>query len=345
MKRIAFLAASMLLLAACGSNDEEAEAAEPAPQIAYDGYSYVSNFVELDDGLRMHYLDEGAGDPVLMIHGVPTQAYLWRNVIPALSDSHRVLAIDLLNFGLSDKTEPLTPAQHSERVGQFIDALELEDVTLVIHDWGGPIGLGYAAANPENVKSIAFFETPVFPIPNIDAVPEEFAQNVLDPVAAKTSVIENNFLIECLVLTPGCGGSVREWTDAERDVYRAPFVDQDSREQLLLFPQHLPFLDNTNHPLYDPDGPGGEEPQESPSLAFVQNNMQYLFGSDIPKLYIYAQPGTIPNATAVVDELQSVMTNLEVDSVGSETAPALHFIQEDVPDELGAALSQFLDQQ
>ena len=112
---------------------------------AYEGYDYVSNYAVMPDGLTMHYLDEGEGDPIVMVHGLPTQAYMWRRVIPTVAEHGRVIAPDLINFGLSDKTDPVTPGQEVEYLTALIDELELDNVTLVLHDWGVAIGLAYAA--------------------------------------------------------------------------------------------------------------------------------------------------------------------------------------------------------
>ena len=126
-------------------------------QIAFERFPYNSNFLELSNGLNMHYLDEGSGDPIVLLHGVPTSSYLWRNVIPELAERGRVIVPDLINFGLSDKTEPLTFVEHGELITEFIENLGLEDLTLVGHDWGGPIGLTYAVDNPDNIEAIAYF--------------------------------------------------------------------------------------------------------------------------------------------------------------------------------------------
>ena len=136
----------------------------------------------------MHYLDEGTGDPIVLLHGIPTQAYLWRNMIPTLTEHGRVIAPDLINFGLSDKIEPLDVVQHIERVSQPIDTLDLRNITFVLHDWGGPFGLAYARNNPDRVRGLVFFETPAGPLPSMEGVPERFVTNVLHPETARESM-------------------------------------------------------------------------------------------------------------------------------------------------------------
>ncbi len=312
--------------------------------IAYDGFDYESNFVELSDGLKMHYLDEGAGDPVVMLHGLPTQAYLWRNVIPYVSNTNRVVVLDHLNFGLSDKTEPLTPKQHSERFAQFVDGLGLEDINLVLHDWGVGIGLMYAANHPDNVASITFFEGPFGPFPSIDSAPAGFIQAIAGPDSER-NIIENNFFIECWLLDPDCGGATtHECSEAEKTVYRAPVVNVEDRQQILLLPRYLPFLDTTGHPTWDTGGEGGDPATPVPDIEEFVKYAQYLQTDEVPKLFITGVPGLLPDGDQVAQELQSSYANLQTATVGSVENPVKHYIPEDAPDELGQAISDFLDQ-
>ena len=119
------------------------------------------------DGLRYHYLDEGAGDPLLLVHGNPTWTFYWRNLISAWRPRHRVVAVDHIGCGLSDKPAdyPYTIAQHSRNLGQLIETLDLKRITLVVHDWGGPIGLRTALAMPERFARLVILNTGAFPPP------------------------------------------------------------------------------------------------------------------------------------------------------------------------------------
>lgn len=113
------------------------------------------------DGHAMSYVDEGAGEPVDLVHGTPTWSFLWRDAIRALSRGHRVVAADDLGFGLSDKppAADYRPAAHARRLEALIDHLGLEGITLVVHDFGGPIGLHHALTRPENVRRVALLNT------------------------------------------------------------------------------------------------------------------------------------------------------------------------------------------
>jgi haloalkane dehalogenase len=123
-------------------------------------YPFAPHHLELDAG-RMHYVDEGQGPPVVLVHGTPVWSFLYRDLIRALSRTHRCIAPDHLGFGLSDKPEGFgyRPADHARNLRALIERLELRDITLVVHDFGGPIGLSYAVERPENVARLVVFNT------------------------------------------------------------------------------------------------------------------------------------------------------------------------------------------
>lgn len=123
-------------------------------------YPFASRTLQLPAG-TMHYIDEGEGDVILFVHGTPTWSFLYRNQIRALSQHYRCIAIDHIGFGLSDKPEQFsgTPQAHAHNLAQFIHALQLKNITLVVHDFGGPIGLSYAIQHPDNVARIVLMNT------------------------------------------------------------------------------------------------------------------------------------------------------------------------------------------
>jgi len=123
-------------------------------------YPFRSNYITTSYG-KLHYIDEGKGDVLLFVHGTPTWSFLYRNHIKALSKSYRCVALDHLGFGLSDKPENFigTPQSHANILRLLIERLNLKNITLVVHDFGGPIGLSYAISNPENVMRIVIFNT------------------------------------------------------------------------------------------------------------------------------------------------------------------------------------------
>ena len=133
-----------------------------------DLYPFRSQYLTLS-GWKYHYVDEGSGDPLVMLHGNPTWSFYYRALIAAFSPTHRVIAPDHVGCGLSDKPQAYsyTLAQHINNLEALLDALELERLTLFLHDWGGPIGMGYALRHPERVKRFVVFNTAAFPVSRI----------------------------------------------------------------------------------------------------------------------------------------------------------------------------------
>ena len=131
-----------------------------ASWIDRDEYPFQPHTLTVDGG-QMHYVDEGQGRPVVMVHGTPTWSFLYRHLIKALAGDFRVVAPDHIGFGLSDKPAdwPYRPRDHARNLGWLIESLGLEDITLVVHDFGGPIGLPYALERAENVRSLVIFNT------------------------------------------------------------------------------------------------------------------------------------------------------------------------------------------
>jgi haloalkane dehalogenase len=123
-------------------------------------YPFTSRWLATPHG-RMHYVDEGAGEPILFVHGTPTWSFEWRHVIRALAPRWRCIAPDHLGFGLSDRPSdvPYTPQAHAANLGRFVDALDLDELTLVVHDYGGPIGLPLAVERPERVKRLVIINS------------------------------------------------------------------------------------------------------------------------------------------------------------------------------------------
>jgi haloalkane dehalogenase len=128
-------------------------------------YPFKSNFIQFDIG-KMHYVDEGKGEPIVMLHGNPTWSFLYRHMIKGLSGKYRCIAPDYFGFGLSDNPKDWSylPKGHAEYITKLIDQLELKDITFVVQDWGGPIGLSYAVSNPSKVKRFIIVNTWMWPV-------------------------------------------------------------------------------------------------------------------------------------------------------------------------------------
>jgi haloalkane dehalogenase len=145
-------------------------------------YPFTSHFLQIEMG-RMHYIDEGSGEPIVMIHGNPTWSFLYRHLIKGLSKDYRCIAMDHIGFGLSDKPRNWSyyPEGHAKNLNQFIEKLDLKDITLVVQDWGGPIGLSYAISSPENVKRLIIMNTWMWSVKG-DPYYERFSKFMGGPV-------------------------------------------------------------------------------------------------------------------------------------------------------------------
>ena len=122
------------------------------------GFPYKSNYIDVKES-RLHYIDEGEGDPILFLHGNPTSSYLWRNIIPHLTVKARCIALDLIGMGKSDKPDiEYRFFDHVKYVEGFIKKIKLKNLTLVMHDWGSALGFHYAMRHERNIKGLAFME-------------------------------------------------------------------------------------------------------------------------------------------------------------------------------------------
>ena len=304
-------------------------------QLAYPGYSYESNFVGLPSGHQIHYLDEGPRDapPVLLLHGVPTSSFLWRDVIPELANDFRVIAPDLVNSGRSSRSAPLTVSQMSEAIGEFVGELGIANLNLGMHDWGIGVGMMYADANQDNINSLAFFEGPFQTIPR---VPPELLDFV-GAVTSESSVVEGNFFIrEFLPKT-----SAEPLTEQELATYAEPYEEEAVRRQTLQLARQLPFSNTDGHPFHDPDGDGPLPGQPSEEFDLFSSYVEYLADADVPRLLLVGDPALGPGPETL-PLYESTIPGLETAVVGDALAnPTFHFLQEDAPIALGQELNRF----
>ena len=281
-------------------------------------FPYESRFIEVD-GSKMHYVEEGEGDPILFLHGNPTSSYLWRNIIPYASEHGRAIAVDLIGMGRSDKPDiDYRFVDHARYVDGFIQALGLKNMALVIHDWGSGLGFHYAHRNPDNVRGIAFMEAIVRPTKWSDAnLMERFLfKRMRDPRKGDRMNIDRNFFIKRLLPMM----TSRKLTVEERAAYAAPYLEPASRRPIAQWPREIPF----------DDGPDDVHRIVSDYWAWLQE-------TDIPKLMLVATPGVIIKAK-VASALEAKLPNLERVDIGK----GKHYVQEDQPDAIGRALSDWL---
>ena len=283
--------------------------------------SYEKKFASVK-GKQIAYVEEGSGDPIVLLHGNPTSSFLWRNVIPELVESGRVIVPDLIGQGDSEKL-PVSegPERYSLEVAySYVDGLlesigANENVTLVIHDWGTGVGFLWAMRHPAAVKGVAYMEGIVKPVSWSDW--PESAVGIFKGFRSDKGedlILNRNMFIEGVLPS----SVIRPLSDTEMDAYRAPHLETDDRQPLLNWPRQIPI-----------EG----EPEDV--VALVNEYGAFMAASDIPKLFINADPGSIL-VGAQREFCRSWPNQQEV------TVKGLHFIQEDSPVEIGQAVANWL---
>ena len=273
------------------------------------------------NGKQMAYHEAGTGDPVVFLHGNPTSSYLWRNIIPHVSGMARCIAPDLIGQGDSDKLDDTGPdsyrfVEHREYLDGLLDQLDLGDrVTLVIHDWGSALGFDWANRHRDRVAGIVYMEAIVQPIgwEHFVGPSAELFRGFRSPAGEKM-VIEDNMFVEGVLPR----SVLRGLTEVEHDEYRRPFLEPADRRPTLTWPREIPI-----------DG----EPADV--VEIVQAYADWLASSDVPKLFVNAEPGVMLTGGAR-DFVRTWPNQTEV------TVPGLHFIQEDSPHEIGTAIADWI---
>jgi len=273
----------------------------------------------------MSYVDAGQGarEPngsVVFLHGNPTSSYLWRNIIPHVAPLARCLAPDLIGMGASGKNPSgsYTFADHMRYLDAWFDAvLPRENVVLVVHDWGGALGFDWARRHAARVRGIAYMETIVAPIASWDDWPEN-ARNIFQAMrspAGEKIILEKNVFVEGILP----GAILRKLSPAEHDAYRAPFREAgESRRPTLTWPRQIPIAG---------------EPKEVAEIAASYS--AWLAQSTVPKLFVNAEPGSILTGRQR-EACRRFPNQTEIAVKGA------HFIQEDSPNEIGAAVADFV---
>jgi haloalkane dehalogenase len=271
-------------------------------------------------GSRMAFVERGSGDPIVFLHGNPTSSYLWRNIVPHVRDLGRGIAPDLIGMGDSGKLPAGEPDRyslvgHQKYLDALLDTLGCRDhVTLVVHDWGSALGFDWARRHPEAVHGIAYMEAIVRPM-SMEEWPPRKAFEAMRSAAGEEMVLANNFFVEKILPR----SIIRSLSEEEMNEYRRPFASPgEDRRLTLTWPREMPL--------------DGEPPQV---VAVVDAYSSWLAGSPVPKLFINAEPGAIL-VGAMREYCRSWPAQREV------TVKGIHFIQEDSPNEIGAALRAWL---
>jgi haloalkane dehalogenase len=271
----------------------------------------------------MYYEDHGDGNPVALLHGNPTSSYLWRNVIPELTGQARCLAPDLIGMGRSGKPDiAYRFADHARYLDAWFDALDLDGVTLVGHDWGGALGFDWAARHPGRVRGIVFMETIVHPL-TWDDWPE-WARGTFQafrrPGEGEELILDQNLFVEQVLPN----AVLRALSEQELDTYRAPFTERASRRPTLVWPREIPV-----------DGAPADVATRVESYdAWLESS------TGVPKLLLTFAPGAIMTPPTI-RWCQDHMAALDVEHIG----PGLHFVQEDNGPAIGIAVARWREKQ
>ncbi|MAT62734.1 MAG: haloalkane dehalogenase [Dehalococcoidia bacterium] len=273
-------------------------------------------------GKEMSYLEIGEGDPIVFLHGNPTSSYLWRNIIPHVSQMGRCIAPDLIGQGNSDKLDDSGPdsyryVEQRKYLFELLKQIGVEsNVTLVIHDWGSALGFDWAMQNPDSVKGVCYMEAIVKPIESWDDWPEN-ARGIFQGFRSESGdemVLEKNLFVEGVLPA----AILRDLEEEEMNEYRRPFSEPgESRRPTLTWPREIPI-----------------EGFPEDVTEIVTNYAKFMAESAFPKLFINAEPGAI---------LQGKQREFcrQWKNQTETTVAGNHFIQEDSPDEIGSALSSW----
>lgn len=288
--------------------------APPLPQWLREMYPFQTRAIDLD-GLRLSFVDEGpaGAPPVVLLHGNPAWSFLYRNIIPRLSARYRVIAPDHIGFGLSDK--PRDPAyytldRHIQNFTALVRALDLKDLTLVLHDWGGPIGLGHAVGDPGNIARLVLMNTWAFVPPANYRLPRAL-RLARGPLGEFLVARMNLFVTRGLRM-----GTCRPVPGAVMDAYKFPFPDAASRAGVLAFPRMIP--------LREGDAAYARMLEVQNGLKSITAPVQILWGLRDP----------------VLTRLPAYLLR---DAFKNSSEPvflrhASHFIQEDAPEAVAAKI-------
>ena len=278
-------------------------------------------FAEIN-GSRMGYIDVGEGDAIVFQHGNPTSSYLWRNVMPHCEGLGRLIACDLIGMGDSDKLKPsgrdrYSFAEQREYLHALWDKLGLGNkVVFVLHDWGSALGFEWASRHRERLQGIAYMEGIVTPVTWADW--PENARRVFQGFRSESGeemVLTKNLFVEGVLPN----AIMRKLTDEERAEYRKPFANPgEDRRPTLSWPRQIPI-----------------EGRPADVVKVVEEYSRWLASSDVPKLFVNADPGSI-----LVGRQREVCRGWPNQT--EVTVKGTHFIQEDSPDEIGKAVADFV---
>jgi haloalkane dehalogenase len=267
-------------------------------------------------GSKMHYVEEGAGDPILFLHGMPTSSYLWRNIIPYITPLGRCIAPDLIGMGKSDKPDiEYSIFDHIKYIDKFIEILQLKKLTIIMHGWGSIIGFDYALRNEKNCKGLAFYEAYLRAF-NSDDISLPYQEQMASLQAQQDQLLNSSFFVDKCIPE----SSMRPIEDNAMEEYRKPFSQAGAGRPLQQYLQEMP------------NGNG-----KSKVDKLISDYSKKLCQSTLPKLMLYSIPGFITTMATAMWAKEN-LPNIEIVDIGEE----LHFAQESSPALMGETLSVWL---
>ncbi|MEQ8790473.1 MAG: alpha/beta fold hydrolase [Pirellulaceae bacterium] len=288
----------------------------PAPDDWRSLYPFESHEMRLGP-LRYHYVDEGQGEPLLMVHGNPTWSFYWRNIVFAFRDTHRAVAVDHIGCGLSDKPTDYeyTLERHTENLVALIEHLDLTNITLLVHDWGGAIGLGAAVRLPQRFARLVIFNTGAFPPPYVPLRIRLCRTPLLGKIALQRGNLFARAALSMATAKP------ERMTPAVRQGLLAPYDNWDHRTAIYRFVCDIPFT--RRHPTWE-------------TLEDLEAKLPTL--ADRPVQLIWGMQDWCFTPQCL-DRLQAIFPNAEVHRL----ADAGHYVIEDAHEAITPLLRSFLE--
>ncbi len=285
----------------------------------FDGtFPFTPHYFD-NNAFQMHYVDEGSGEPIVLVHGDPTWGYLYRNFIHALARHQRCILPDHMGMGKSGIPQEQYPYRLQHHIANFENLLlhlDLRDVTLVLHDWGGPVGLGFATRHPERIKRLVLMNTWAFapwpggPFPRL--------LEIIRSARGEKFVLEKNGYLEPALL--GTTFHIENLTQEVMDAYRAPFPTPASRLALLCWSRDIPISE--------------ADPSYAEMKRIERGLPEFL---DTPTLLVWGMRDPVLSEP-VLRTWQSIYPR----AITYEIEDASHFLQEDAPARIVSCIEEFL---
>lgn len=280
----------------------------PDPEL----FPFESRFYESSVG-RVHYIDEGSGVPLLLLHGNPTWSFLYRKIVPRLEDSFRCIAVDYPGFGLSDHPDGYgySPDEHARVIGELVDHLDLDGFLFMVQDWGGPIGFDIATKRADRVRGIVHGNTWFWPV---DTLMFKIFPRVMSTRFMQRQILEKNFFVERIMAR----SMVQELSQAEMDHYRRAQPTPEARVGVAEFPRQIL--------------------EAEPLLARLERDVPRLLGAK-PVVFVWGMKDPAFRPKTALPRARAAFSDHEV----VELHDASHYIQEDAPEGIAEATrSRFL---